>query len=234
MQVSGHLPPKTGLLARFTLGLVSYLLTFLGVGPVRVIGAHRARYRGRLLVTPNHSFQLDFAMVRRGTGHSFRYMTDANELRGWRGVLGAWSGAFPVQAGAGDAAFKAAVRALGIDPDSLVLIFPQGKLVRDNVLRKEDFRYGAARIIRQTHEEHPGEPMAILPVAIYYKRSPQDRHWTHFIFAPLRRMFSITNYGGVVVIGEPIPVESLPADPAEATEVIRIEIQKLLDEAARS
>lgn len=233
MQVSGHLPPKPGLLARFTLGWVSYLLTFLGVGPVRVIGAHHARYRGRLLIAPNHTFQLDFAMVRRAVGHSFRYMTDANELHGWRGIAGAWSGAFPVQAGCGDAAIQASVRALGIDIDSMVLIFPQGKLVRDNILRKEDFRYGTARISHQAHEEHPGEPIAILPIALYYKRSPQDRHWTHFLLKPLRKIFGVTNYGGVVVIGEPIPVDSLPADPAEATEVIRIRIQALLDEAVR-
>ncbi|MBY0359833.1 MAG: 1-acyl-sn-glycerol-3-phosphate acyltransferase [Candidatus Obscuribacterales bacterium] len=234
MQVSGYLPPEPSWFARLALGFASYLFTFLGVGPVKVIGAKNARYKGRLLIAPNHTFQLDFAMVRRAVGRSFRFMTHVNELKGLRGAFGAWSGAYPVETDSkngGEAAAKATASALGAHANSAVLLFPQGKLVKDNVLRKEDFRYGAARISRQVQAEQPNEPVAILPVAIHYKRQPR---WMPFFLKPLRRLFGVMNYGGVVVVGRPIPVNSLPEDSEAATDVIRQEIQQLLHEAMKN
>lgn len=231
MTESGYLPPEPTGFSRWFLGFGSRLVAFLGVGPVEVKGRENARFAGRLLIAPNHQFQLDFAMVRLAVGTSFRYMTHANQLRGLQGFLGGWTGAFPVESekkGGGEAAFNAAVAAFSSSRRARMLIFPQGKLVTDNVLRKEDFRYGVARISRKTFE-NTGEPAAVLPVAIIYKRDPRHRHWSHFIFAPLRRLFGITNYGGNVIVGKPIPVQDLPADPAEATEVIRLKIQELLD-----
>ena len=44
----------------------------------------------------------------------------------------------------------------------------------------------------------------------------------------------VTNYGGVVVVGDPIPVSSLPADPLEAIEVIRVKMAALLETAKNS
>lgn len=47
------------------------------------------------------------------------------------------------------------------------------------------------------------------------------------------RRTRVTNYGGVVVVGKPIPASSLPCDPLEAIEVIRLEIASLLEVAKR-
>ena len=44
----------------------------------------------------------------------------------------------------------------------------------------------------------------------------------------------VTNYGGVVVAGDPVPVSSLPSDPLEAIEVIRQHIAALLSTATVS
>lgn len=44
----------------------------------------------------------------------------------------------------------------------------------------------------------------------------------------------VTNYGGVVVAGAPIPVSSLPSEPLEAIEVIRKQIAALLNVATNN
>lgn len=232
MNRSGFLPPVPTWCAKLTMGFASRLLLFLGVGPVTVIGAANARrHRGRLLITPNHTFELDFAMVRRALGFSFRFMTHTHQLRGIQGILGAWTGAIPVEPekkGGGDAAVDAAVNLFKSSPVARMLMFPQGKLVRDNVIRPEDFRWGFAKISRRTLEETGDADMAVLPMALLYLRDVRDRHWSHFLLAPLRRFWGVTNYGGIVVIGEPIPVKDLPDDPSEATAMVRQRIERML------
>ena len=231
MQVSGYLPPEPTWCAKLALGFASRALTFLGVGPVKIIGAENARYRGRMIIAPNHTFELDFAMVRRAVGYSFRFMTHTHQLRGLQGILGAWTGAIPVEPekkGGGDAAVNAAANLLNSSPSAKMLMFPQGKLVRDNIIRAEDFRWGIERISFKSMQESADDDIAWLPIAVHYHRDPAYRHWSHFLFAPLRRAFGITNYGGTVVIGEPILVKDLPKDPGEATAVIRQRIARLL------
>lgn len=230
MSQSGYLPPEPTMVARLVLGVCSRLLTFLGVGPVKVIGAENARYPGRMIIAPNHQFELDFAMVRRALGYSFRFMTHTYQLRGLQGILGAWTGAIPVEPekkGGGDAAQQAAVKLLSSSPNAKLLMFPQGKLVRDDVIRAEDFRWGIAKISRKTAIECADDEVAILPMAIYYDRDEAHKHWTHYLLAPLRRWFGYCNYAGVVVIGEPLLVKDLPEDPSEATAVVREHIARL-------
>jgi 1-acyl-sn-glycerol-3-phosphate acyltransferase len=45
------------------------------------------------------------------------------------------------------------------------------------------------------------------------------------------RRSQVTNYGGVVVIGDPIDVATLPDDPLQAVEVVRLVIANLLQDA---
>lgn len=47
------------------------------------------------------------------------------------------------------------------------------------------------------------------------------------------RRSRVTNYGGVVVVGDPISICSLPQDPLEAIEVIRVEMARLLEIAKK-
>ena len=47
------------------------------------------------------------------------------------------------------------------------------------------------------------------------------------------RRSKVTNYGGVVVVGNPIPASTLPTDPLEAIEVVRQEMAALLEIAER-
>ncbi len=189
----------------------------------------------RVVIAPNHTFELDFAMTRKGTGLLFRYLAHCDEFKGIRGFLGAWTGGFGVNLkteNGGENARIACVKALKQNESSKLLIFPQGKLIRDNILRAEEFKTGAVRIARQVAEE-TGEPVVILPVALYYKQNPCESSRLNRLFHKLglrftRSMFSYTNYGGCVVIGKPIATQSLPEDPHAATEVLRKEIDALL------
>lgn len=72
--------------------------------------------------------------------------------------------------------------------DPALAIAPQGALLPDNVLRKEEFRAGAVRVARAAAAAS-GEPVLIVPVAIYYKRDLKDRHWTHRFLKRFRSLF---------------------------------------------
>lgn len=236
LQQSGYVPPAPPLLGRLGFRMLTRLARFVMIGPVKVIGSKNLRYDGRLIIAANHQYQMDFAMVASAVPN-FHYMTAIEELKGFRGVMGAWTGAYGVDRKApGEAAIDASVKILIQDGKRRILIFPQGKLVSDNVLRSEDFKTGAVRIIKKTAALIDRQPAAILPVGVYYKRDRKDASWFHRLVNALglkgfRRAFGVTNYGGTVVIGAPIPVESLPEDPHEATELLRAKIQQALDTA---
>lgn len=236
LQQSGYVPPSPPFLGRLAFRFINRLARFVMIGPVKVIGRENARFDGRLIITANHTYQMDFSMVASAVPN-FHYMTAVEELRGLRGVMGAWTGAYGVDRKApGDAAIQASVKILIQDESRRVLIFPQGKLVPDGVLRKEDFKTGSVRILRRVSELVDRQPCAILPVGVHYKRDPKQATCFHRTIARLglkgfRRAFGVSNYGGTVAIGKPIPIESLPEDPHAATEILRQRIQEALDQA---
>ena len=75
---------------------VCRLVAFVFIGPVKVIGRKNGKYNGRLLIASNHQYQFDFSMVSSAVPVGMHYMTVTSELKGLRGVLGAWTGAFGV------------------------------------------------------------------------------------------------------------------------------------------
>ncbi|MBZ0186074.1 MAG: hypothetical protein K8F91_07430, partial [Candidatus Obscuribacterales bacterium] len=162
-----------------------------------------------------------------------------------RATLSAFAGFFAVDTEGGkaqkggQAVVDACGKCLSLHPRSRLLLFPQGKLVRDNVLRSEDFRTGAIRAMHAARDKFGCQSceLAVLPMAVHYKRDARDATWFHKLvvklgFKNFRRFkydgVAATNYGAIVVIGRPIPMDDLPADPREAIEVVKQEIDKLL------
>lgn len=261
--LQGESPQPTGLPARITFALVARLITFWYIGPVKTVGRNHARHQGALLMAPNHTFGLDFCVVRTAVPSHFVQVAKAAELKGEvRSFLGAWAGtiAAPVengsaQKGAGSAVVERCAQYLASDKRSRLLLFPQGRLVKDNVLREEDFRTGAARSLHlASHQFDDVHNLALLPIGIDYKRDPKDARLVQRIVArlakwiPFLRGFrvwvdvethadgtktvtKVTTYGASVVIGEPVPSLSLPQDARACTRVIQDELQKLLDRA---
>lgn len=260
----GYLPPPPTMLARLVFKIATRLIVFLVVGPVKVVGKRNARYNGRLLIAPNHTFQMDFAVTRTALPCHYTQIAKQAEVKGARAIIAAWVGTIAAKVeggsakpGQGAAVVKAAANYLASSASTRLLLFPQGKLVYDNVLRPEDFRTGAARTLALAVEQlGSDENVALLPAAIHYKRDP--KHASLFqravgalarVIPPLRKFRSwvdvtknpdgtktvnkFRNYGATVVIGEPIPFSSLPKDPHECSQFMRAKIQELLDKAEK-
>jgi hypothetical protein len=66
--------------------------------------------------------------------------------------------------------------------------------------------------------------------------SPEERTRVEQAREQLLREFAkskVTNYGGVVMVGDAIDASTLPQDPIEAIAVIKQEVRKLLEEAKK-
>jgi 1-acyl-sn-glycerol-3-phosphate acyltransferase len=255
----GYLPAPSTFWARITFSLVCRLLVFMAVGPVKVVGRHNERYNGRLLIGPNHTFNLDFAVTRVAVGCHYTQVAKHDELKGKRALLAAWVGTIAAKVeggvaarGKGNAVVEAAAHYLASTRLARLLIYPQGKLVEDNVLRCDDFRTGAARSLNQAAEQLDNDqPLAYLPVALHYKRDRADATLFHrfvelmaLVVPPLRkfRLWVDTtraedgskivrkrrHYGASVVVGKPVPIGELPDDPRECANFMQGRIQELL------
>lgn len=235
MQESGHLAPPTSIFARTFWCLAAPIFAYLTVGPVTVIGRKNfTKVKGRKLLLPNHHFQMDFSMVATAVREHFRYMTTTGELRGLRGVFGAWTGAIPVNVKAehgGEKALNASIESVSENPNGKFLMFPQGRLLSQDELLRADFKTGAARLLQAVSDENDGEKVWAFPMGIYYIREKALAPFSHRIFGWARRLFGITNYGAVVVVGEPISAADLPDDIQEATTLIFERIDALVKQA---
>ena len=245
MQTAGYLPTEPSWFGRMFYLVVCRVGARIACGPIKVIGAENADYEGRLAVVPNHQHGLDFAVIRIAMPWSYRQIGALKEVARFPGMaaVSAWIGTFtvPVQEGkaktGGQAAIDACARYLSQHIFSKLLMFPQGKLVFDNVLRPTDFRTGAVRALQAARLLiTDGNVPAFLPVAIHY-------HPSSAAVSPFRRTINwlwrklLPGYGSgpvcgaTVVIGKPIPITDLPSDIREATEFLRVRIQELLDQA---
>jgi 1-acyl-sn-glycerol-3-phosphate acyltransferase len=234
MQKSGYLPPRPSFFGRSAAQVICRILAFLGVGPIKVTGRENTKYDGPLLITGNHQFELDFSVVGSSVPYAFRQLASANEVKGFRAPLAAWSGNFAVhvehgkaQPGeSGNAVVETCAKVLK-HRRARLLMFLQGYLDRECKFDPADFRTGAVRAMQRARELG-SENVAVLPMAIFYQRTP-----THTLLSKLgtRHMFGPRNFGASVAIGKPIPITTLPADPRAATEVLRVEIARLYEVA---
>ncbi|MBX9686103.1 MAG: 1-acyl-sn-glycerol-3-phosphate acyltransferase, partial [Candidatus Obscuribacterales bacterium] len=243
MTQGAYLPPAPGRLATFTLKLVGRLAAFLFIGKIKVIGRQNARYKGKLLIVGNHQFMLDVATMSQSIPGAYRHLGKAAELKHpLRSFFAVWTGHFAAVVEAGKAqggsekVIEACAQALS---GSNLLLFPQGKLVYDNVLRPDDFRTGAVRAAQLCRSQYD-QDVAFLPVGIHYHEEKSRRSWLYGLmnaigFRQFRRfpdsVKTRTFYGASVVIGKPIPLASLPENPREATEMLRQSIQDQLSQA---
>ncbi len=251
LQMDGYLPPHPTWFGQGALRLISKVMTRLYIGPVKVLHGENAKFDGRLHVLPNHQFPLDFTVVGKSLPYGFRHLGTASEMKGGvRGTLSAFGGFFAIHTDKGKATEKGggekAVNAMGLalarHERSRLLTFPQGQLVKDNILRAEEFRTGALRANLVAIKEHGVKPedIAVLPMAIHYLRDRRQASWLHRLinlvgwksFRTFRMFGEVTqNYGAVVSIGKPMRMSDLPSDPRAAIEVVRVEMDRLLTEA---
>lgn len=268
LQKSGYLPPPPNFFGRLGYKLLTRLACFLFVGPVKVIGRQNAKFTGKVIIVPNHVFEGDFAVISQALPFAYRQLAVASEVTGLRATAAAWLGFCTVQGERGKAKSKASADAVietGANilcKDRAFLMFPQGLLSRDNVLRPEQFRTGWIRILNRASETIGKEELSALPIGIFYENNPDMATRFHRLVNWLRfpnllfrqiglagfRMWKsvdkdkdgnpvhveVRYYGATVTIGKPIPLTSLPPDIHAATEALRAALQKEVDRAACS
>lgn len=239
LQQPGYMTPKVSWWARATRLIIGRIAMRLRVGRLIIIGKENLKYRGRLLMLPNHQIEKDAVIVTAvfGTMH-FRFLMAINQITKLRAPFAAWLGGIAVHHDRNpSASVRTAMRAMSSEKNSSLVVFPQGRLIRDNALRREDFFAGALMIGK--HAAKKSElPFAVLPVGIFYDRD--SKHAT--LLFRVARLFGIrwfsdwfneTTFGATVAFGKPIPLADLPDDLDKATDIIFNEIKALSELAEK-
>jgi 1-acyl-sn-glycerol-3-phosphate acyltransferase len=236
----GYLTPRPSLTARFVRWVFSLSFKFLYVGPVRIIGAHNLKYPGRIIALGNHQNERDSVLSISLVGlRPARYFIAANQVTAARAPVVAISGGITVddQHPHGPvAALAAAIKVLIKEDDSSFVIFQQGRLVRSNELKREDFFPGAALIGRKVGERSDAS-VSYLPFGVFFDRNPDHASPFHRLMNRLgwknfRMIYGEITYRAVIVVGEPIPVLAMPRSPEKATDVLFERIVELSQRAA--
>jgi len=246
LQHIGYIPPGPSTFERILYYWLCRSVLRIVLGPIKFIGRENAHFEGRLAVLPNHQHGFDFLAVRAAVPWAFRQIGAAKEVKSWRAGPAAWSGTFavPVMGGkatdhaGGELVIDNCAKMLVQSPRRRMLMFPQGKLVYENVLRQEDFRTGAMRMMRKVFIITNGEALAALPIAIHYWElcdceAPNiGRRFMVWLWGKCFPDYGNgPKYGATIVIGKPIVFSTLPEDPRAAIEQVRLVLQDLLEQA---
>ena len=238
----GYLTPPPSLAARFVRWVFSLTFKFLFVGPVRIIGAHNLKYPGRVIVLGNHQTERDSLLSLYLLGlREARYFIASNQATRTRAPFVAFTGGITVdreQPRGPASALSSAIKAMIKEEESSFVIFPQGRLVRTNELKREDFFPGVVLLGRKVGEKSDAS-VAYLPFGVYFDRDPANASPFHKAMIRLgwksfRKIFGEVVYRAVIVVGEPIPVRAMPRDPEKATDVLFERIVELSTRAAEA
>ncbi len=214
---SGYVTPYVSVLSR----LVLYLLSRLGApyffGRLYISGLQNMAFgneKQRYIICPNHQFEHDVAVVSYLIGaRRWRFLADIEQVRGWRAPWMAWLGVIPVETEnlrARVASMNSVVTALEREPGTSFIIFPQGRLVKDNSLARKDFNTGPV-IIAGRAAKATGDNFALLPMYIEYVTDPAKASLGQRLlaFCGIKREFcGRTVYGCRVNLAAPIPVSA--------------------------
>ena len=149
----GYIVPAKSKFAERACKVIAGLFTSSMIGPVKVIGAENASYGGRLLILPNHSHHLDFAVCEKALPISYRQVGTKSEVSGIRAPIGAWANFIAIDTTGGKAASKAIAertvksyaRALTFRSRGRLLVFPQGALVHSGRIPSDSKITGSMR-----------------------------------------------------------------------------------------
>jgi 1-acyl-sn-glycerol-3-phosphate acyltransferase len=199
------------------------------VGKVQVEGIENLQVDGPMLIAPNHGHFIDPMLFPLILGRPARFMAAQGVFEaagGLMSLLAAPCGAFAVNLNPGKGAKAADAAVEVLTTGQTLVMFPEGYAWLDGHVDK--FKKGAVRIIRRTAVAL-GRTCYIVPVYIRYGRYPGERllRWSpavqYMLLFLLARFF---RKGATVVFGKPISSDELPADDAEATDLLR---QKVLE-----
>jgi 1-acyl-sn-glycerol-3-phosphate acyltransferase len=228
---SGHFAPMITAAPRYIRWMVGCVVAAFFVGPVRIIGRENlSNIKGRVIITPKHVIETDAVLVAKlARSLKVRFMIAIDQTTFPRGAPLAWMGAISVgydktnPALSSANAAKSAVKTMTQEKDSILLVFPEGKLDKNNALERKNFRNGFNRIGRACQQLRPEQSWGVLPVDVEYERDPAKATRFQRLVEKLgisRSFLGNTVYGATVRYGEVIPFEDLPFDEDASTDVL--------------
>jgi 1-acyl-sn-glycerol-3-phosphate acyltransferase len=199
---SGHYAPMITMAPRLLRWGVGCVVARLLVGRVEIKGwENLANFKGRLIVTPKHVKLLDSALVAKlARTLKLRFLIAINQTSGLRGPPLAWMGAISVGYDKNNPALsaanatKSAVAVMTAEEDSILVVFPEGELDKENVLDRERYRPGFVRIGKAC-QRASDQKWFVLPVDVQYHP-----------------------WGATVTFGVPIAIDDLSDDETAATD----------------
>lgn len=228
----GYVPPEPYFLTNLLCRFVCFTLGFLEVGPIRIVGKKRLPKSGPRIIAPFHIDAGDASIVSALIGISpMYYLIRTTEVLGYRGWIATMTGAIAVDEETQEGrtrAFKAAVTALSSGgPNAQLVIFPQGQLVPDEVIRRHEFKSGTMAIAKLCARKRK-EPIWIVPLGVHYKTDPSESTLFQKIvqglgFKKFRNLFGHQNYGAYAVVGKPFIVTPKTAEIEAVTKRIALE-----------
>lgn len=235
----GYVTPRAPLFARIARLLGFRFMTRWYIGPVKRIGAQYTQDERRLIILINHQTERDVLIIPSSLRlRVVRALMAVTQITGIRVPVAAWMGIIAVHHDKNpSAALRGMIKIMQKDEDSDGIVFPQGQLIRNNELKREEFFDGALMIAKKTAEKSK-RPVAVLPAAIAYDRDPSHATLLHRVCKALgwdfRHFYGETVYGAAVAFGKPIPVEELPDDYKAAMTVVFDNIVELSRQAEAS
>ncbi|MBI5173373.1 MAG: 1-acyl-sn-glycerol-3-phosphate acyltransferase [Candidatus Melainabacteria bacterium] len=238
-----HLSPTPGVFANRLRFQLCRLLVFLKVGKLTVLGRENLNPQERYLIVANHQIQHDAVTLPAALGTlPMRGLMSQTELTDFRAPLAALAGVIAVhQDSHKTASLRLSIRALTEEPNISLVVFPQGRLVREGALKREQLQDGVALVLKKVNQNGAAaKPVYLLPVCINYQfqstgpQSLQER----LLYGWKRRWFGITTYGAVVSIGKPVLPDSYEREAV--TEIIfnsitaQCRLLENLDEASKT
>jgi 1-acyl-sn-glycerol-3-phosphate acyltransferase len=149
-------------------------------------GLHHLPPQGPYVLAVKHFSRWDPVVVALISWEPHRFMTNANQFSGIQGWLIQRLGAFAIDL---ERPQLSSLRhtILLLRQGHRVVIFPEGGIVRDQLLRP--LKPGLARLVLQAeHSPELQAPIPIIPVAIHYHPKPQWQAIVHVdIGAPIQR-----------------------------------------------
>ncbi len=135
-------------------------------GPIKIEGGQHLPLDGPYVLAIKHFSRWDPMVVSLISRQPFRYMTNDNQFSGVQGWFLRHLGAYPVSLSQPQrSSLKHTIELL--HQGQRVAIFPEGGIVRDQVLRT--LKPGLARLIMTAERSAPSpKPIPIIPVALHY------------------------------------------------------------------
>lgn len=220
----GYIPPPPYILTELLMRSFCILFGFFEVGPIKFLGRHRLPENGPMILAPFHTDAGDASIISGLLGiRPMYYLIRTTEVEGLRGWLATMTGAIAVDEESQEGrtkAFKATITALSNGgPNACMVIFPQGQLVPDEEVRRDDFKSGTMLIAKMVARKRK-EPVWIVPVGVHYLTDPAEatffQRCVHKMgFKKFRNLFGHQNYGACAIVGRPFKVTPKTADLEE-------------------